>query len=297
MPRKLPIFDRRSGFTLIELLVVIAIIAILAAILFPVFAQAKSAAKKIVSVSNAKQLTLGCMMYSSDYDDTEVIALSLDTSNPPAWVGNLGFNPWPWLILPYMKSVDILRDPQAPPIAPYPGPGWNDTTVKALSPEYGINATYLSPLIATATEQHLAPISATAIADSSETVFMTAIFGNSETNLAPNSFYWFGAGSCPTSLLVTPPDCTTVSDPMVYCYRGWGTGNLYSTYLKDNEIAGSRTGGMTLRSAGMAVVTWADGHASAKSAGYMAQGTNWNHDSVFGTVLITDKSKYLWDTD
>jgi len=59
-----------SGFTLIELLVVIAIIAILAAILFPVFAQAKMAAKKTQDLSNAKQLNLAIQMYGGDYDDT-----------------------------------------------------------------------------------------------------------------------------------------------------------------------------------------------------------------------------------
>ncbi|MDR3689266.1 MAG: prepilin-type N-terminal cleavage/methylation domain-containing protein [Fimbriimonas sp.] len=60
----------RSAFTLIELLVVIAIIAILASILFPVFAQAKQAAKKTASLSNVKQLGLAATMYASDYDDT-----------------------------------------------------------------------------------------------------------------------------------------------------------------------------------------------------------------------------------
>src|SRR5215475_1601730 len=59
----------RTAFTLIELLVVIAIIAILAAILFPVFAQAKEAAKKTQCVSNTKQTALAAMMYATDYDD------------------------------------------------------------------------------------------------------------------------------------------------------------------------------------------------------------------------------------
>ena len=60
---------KRNAFTLIELLVVIAIIAILAAILFPVFAQAKAAAKKIASLSNLKQVGTGMQIYLADYDD------------------------------------------------------------------------------------------------------------------------------------------------------------------------------------------------------------------------------------
>src|SRR5436853_6791160 len=60
---------RRRGFTLIELLVVIAIIAILAAILFPVFAQARNQARKTTCLSNTKQLGLGVLMYLQDYDE------------------------------------------------------------------------------------------------------------------------------------------------------------------------------------------------------------------------------------
>src|SRR5687768_6991409 len=60
---------RRKGFTLIELLVVIAIIAILAAILFPVFAQARAQARKTQCLSNLKQIGLGSLMYAQDYDE------------------------------------------------------------------------------------------------------------------------------------------------------------------------------------------------------------------------------------
>jgi prepilin-type N-terminal cleavage/methylation domain-containing protein len=71
----------RSAFTLIELLVVIAIIAILAAILFPVFAQAKLAAKGTASLSNTKQQSLGVIMYTNDYDDQAVLAMAFDGSS------------------------------------------------------------------------------------------------------------------------------------------------------------------------------------------------------------------------
>ncbi|MFN3963478.1 MAG: prepilin-type N-terminal cleavage/methylation domain-containing protein, partial [Fimbriimonadaceae bacterium] len=63
----------RRGFTLIELLVVIAIIAILAAILFPVFARAKEAAKKTSDLSNIKQIGLALQIYAADWDDNSVV--------------------------------------------------------------------------------------------------------------------------------------------------------------------------------------------------------------------------------
>ncbi len=71
---------RHRAFTLIELLVVIAIIAILAAILFPVFAQARAAARKTMCLSNMKQITLAMLMYSSDWD--ERFARTQTSDNP-----------------------------------------------------------------------------------------------------------------------------------------------------------------------------------------------------------------------
>ena len=72
----------RKAFTLIELLVVIAIIAILAAILFPVFAQAKASAKRTTEISNYKNLGLGVIMYQSDYDDKLVLVYQANWSRP-----------------------------------------------------------------------------------------------------------------------------------------------------------------------------------------------------------------------
>src|SRR5687768_11062095 len=105
----------RSAFTLIELLVVIAIIAILAAILFPVFAQAKLAAKKTAALANTKQLSLAINMYLTDSDDMFPEAVlggctGQATSNNSLWTRT---------IYPYMKNRDILKDPTAS--AAWPG--------------------------------------------------------------------------------------------------------------------------------------------------------------------------------
>lgn len=85
-----------GGFTLIELLVVIAIIAILAAILFPVFAQAREKARQTTCTSNLKQIGLAVLMYAQDYDET----LPYAAINPP----NLPLVMWYDLVEPYVKS-------------------------------------------------------------------------------------------------------------------------------------------------------------------------------------------------
>ncbi|MFM9874160.1 MAG: prepilin-type N-terminal cleavage/methylation domain-containing protein [Fimbriimonadaceae bacterium] len=121
----------KKAFTLIELLVVIAIIAILAAILFPVFAQAKEAAKKTQSLSNAKQTGTSLMIYSTDYDDlfpnanmysyatnlytwTTVLDTPADwRSTNAAWV-NARNSMYPNNIQPYSKNTQILEAAGAP---------------------------------------------------------------------------------------------------------------------------------------------------------------------------------------
>lgn len=105
------------AFTLIELLVVIAIIAILAAILFPVFAQAKLAAKKTTALSNAKQLATANMIYMGDYDDALVKEYYGFPSAPACdWNNNGGAQWYGWrhAMQPYVKSKGILTDSTNP---------------------------------------------------------------------------------------------------------------------------------------------------------------------------------------
>ncbi|MDR3688726.1 MAG: prepilin-type N-terminal cleavage/methylation domain-containing protein [Fimbriimonas sp.] len=101
---------RNSAFTLIELLVVIAIIAILASILFPVFAQAKAAAKRTADLSNVKQIGLAFAMYCNDHDDVYPTGNIYDFSNISEWPATS----WASNIQPYIKSAQLFYSPFDP---------------------------------------------------------------------------------------------------------------------------------------------------------------------------------------
>ena len=122
----------KRAFTLIELLVVIAIIAILAAILFPVFAQAKGAAKTAARISNQKQLGLSLHMYAADADDMTVLHETPGDIQPVTDHTMLLQR-----LYPYFKNADIFWDPTTgipdlgartkTPANP-PDPDWGDWT-------------------------------------------------------------------------------------------------------------------------------------------------------------------------
>lgn len=98
----------RKGFTLIELLVVIAIIAILAAILFPVFARAREQARKANCLSNARQIALALTQYAQDYD--EMLVMRYIGPEP----GTNRQRSWKDALEPYLKNADIYRCPSNP---------------------------------------------------------------------------------------------------------------------------------------------------------------------------------------
>ena len=130
-----------KGFSLIELLVVIAIIAILAAILFPVFAQAREKARQASCLSNCKQIATAVQLYVDDYDETVPIIFNslVDISNVDSsypckqgfgWLmyglGSTEDNPWSWrdMIVPYVKNLGVYICPSG--FKNVPGYGYNN---------------------------------------------------------------------------------------------------------------------------------------------------------------------------
>ncbi len=129
-------FAKRCGFTLIEMLVVISIIAILGAILFPVFARSRENARRSTCQSNLKQIGLSLLQYTQDYDDKLV----------RAWygVGNGGSNPtnrykWMDAIFPYVKSEQVFNCPSHSFTAPAGAYKFRNGTNYG---SYAINASY-----------------------------------------------------------------------------------------------------------------------------------------------------------
>ncbi len=124
---------KQGAFTLIELLVVIAIIAILAAILFPVFAKAREKARQTTCLSNMKQLGLGFLQYQQDNDELYPIGAKATTNNGPFSTGS----GWAGMIYPYVKSTGVYTCPDDTNTA---GKGtFNGQTVALTPVSYGFN--------------------------------------------------------------------------------------------------------------------------------------------------------------
>jgi len=281
---------KRKAFTLIELLVVIAIIAILAAILFPVFAAAKQSAKGAASISNSKQIAMGQMIYTADNDDR----FPLDTTwgQPNAMLGwNWNdpreiYAPWTWIILPYMKSANLFEDPltTASPTS------WNSTIVTYCEfTQFGYAYTVASPTLGDWTNWVRTPQSTSAFAKPSESVLLASHFEFSKGN---GTWWYYGLGSLLfNQYTVEEPNCYTSP---ANCFDNWGDG-WASDQMLDDRTEGAFTGGVALRKAGNAVVAWVDGHASSIAPTKLAAGTNWIPSIAAGALVKNDVNKYLWD--
>ena len=284
----------KSAFTLIELLVVIAIIAILAAILFPVFAQAKMSAKGAASISNAKQVVTAMMIYASDYNDRPPIVSNSDADSPFLLLGN-PYKPWSYLLLPYLHSGLILQDPLT-------GPenvrvGWDPVALWLYRTQIGYAYTIHAPVdffpwVRKSTSQ-------TALANPAETVLLA----QKKARKQGLDWLWVG-GPIWMANLVGPPVCRSfftqsnisprsVCPPTSVGAAGWGTGA--ESYPEQTYKEGATTGGVSLRKSELSIVSWADGHVSVISPSALASGTNWTRTRHYSTVDITDIEQYKWD--
>ncbi len=216
-----------AAFTLIELLVVIAIIAILAAILFPVFAQARAKARQTVDISNLKQIGMGFLQYAQDYDESIVpYAVKADASptNNRYWFGasfstaaapyndsryttapcpgascSLYFDVTDGLITPYTKNGEILDDPNAADFPPVFTNWYNGQKVPGYVLHFSIMPDYRS-VSPTTTARTLADIqegaSTVLMADGanllggtvSKAIFCFAPWNGSDNGIAASSF-------------------------------------------------------------------------------------------------------------
>jgi len=287
----------RKAFTLIELLVVIAIIAILAAILFPVFAQAKVAAKKTASLSNTKQVTLSAIMYGGDADDF----LPLSNSGPyshiaTAYAGttNQYAQSWVGICQPYIKSLGLMDDPGMGDSLGIYGSGANSWTGNwNRYPEYGYNYLFLSPFWQCSTS--LAR-NFTSAAKPAETVMFAT--SSAQVGSTAPSYGWYDANAPGAWPIVAP-----APNACIWYFGFGGTAQQFTGNWSANNPASigrmtSSTRTITYNQG--ANVGWVDGHSKYLKDGALAAGTNYGSASTTSAgagAAITNVSAYLWSLD
>lgn len=281
----------KRGFTLIELLVVIAIIAILAAILFPVFAQAKAAAKRTASLNNIKQLGTAANIYGADYDDMIPIFLSGAWANTSAAVGNTDQRArfLIEILNPYVKNYQLFADPVRGDANGYFGGGPTGATPprtfrnQGRFSMYGFNYMFLSPWPNCDVSEGRSFTQATEPSG-------TVMFSSSRLFTVNHTQGYF---------MSNPPGMWPIIAPHpVYCiiYDGSvGSGN----WSKANP-QGRITSSTYVDTADGTTVNFLDSSAKYLKEGALAAGTDYGSASASNAAegaVINDKSRYLWNLD
>lgn len=289
----------RKAFTLIELLVVIAIIAILAAILFPVFAQAKVAAKKTACISNSNQWAKAEMMYLGDSDDRHVLIQYTNTydanhaTQPDRAIGQL--------LQPYMKNFDMLASPSDPAREaermtdlPAPVNRLQKEFNLAIKSDYGYNTQYLGLMGYNCPSDSNPPVTLYFKAHGTEA---SAINEPARTIMTVNSIWDRSASGSPKgggNWGIDPPCRQTTAGvdtlpplPAGCAGRWWWGG-----WNPNSPLAWNVYGGSWPWHNGIAVVSWADGHVTARRISQLTAGCN-VMNAWAGRVF--DLDAYMWD--
>lgn len=252
----------KYGFTLIELLVVIAIIAILAAILFPVFAQARAKARQTTCLSNSKQVNTAVQMYTQDYDETLCPLFT--------WGGSADFSTvllWPQLTAPYLKNNLVFNCPEINSsdavlfanLGANP-PAWMLDYTRALFTSLGWNNTYLvGPGVATPYGDRPTGAALAQIGSPAGTLMLADSLESTNPGDRPRGWYWLSAPTGGIPWQITGPN---------------------PSY-----------GRVAPRHSKLANVSFVDGHSKSLGVGALTQGCD------VTTRTITDKQAYLWDLE
>jgi len=253
---------QRKAFTLIELLVVIAIISILSAILFPVFARARENARRASCMSNLKQMGLGIMQYTQDYDENFPPAYiqfttAADAYNPPeggtySWTGSVWY--WQEIIYPYVKTAakrnstgTVFRCPDS------------DTNMPLYRGNYGCNR-ILMPNVGVSAGVTTTTNIATLVSSASTYMIMDAgadyMLPSDVTGPRNVNWYLPGSAAITTPSGSPPNDAQSETD---------GTVNYYADYQSGRHMGGVNT-------------LFADGHVKWLTAAEMVrQSQNFMH--------------------
>jgi len=284
-------YNRRSNsaFTLIELLVVIAIIAILAAILFPVFAQAREKARQTSCMSNQKQMATGVLMYIQDYDEVNPRFRTTVAEETP--LGQTNRLTALMFCQPYIKNIQIYRCPDQPDAG---SPSiWTTSYPSNISiwGGYAINVDYLE-YSADCSNYNLAsnpgsgpPTPIAAIGKPAETVMLsgTALAAGTGSFANANANYPIGGGY----YYLFAPATETTPEACVWSNGAWGQGSLMGPYGGfESTRHGGNMGGL---------VAFCDGHVKFMTAGRLAQGTDWDPTKQNTNIHVIDRNLYLWD--
>jgi prepilin-type N-terminal cleavage/methylation domain-containing protein/prepilin-type processing-associated H-X9-DG protein len=310
-----------KAFTLIELLVVIAIIAILAAILFPVFAQAKQAAKKTKAISNMKQGVLASLMYMNDYDDSYMLSDSGSVNGPGWGIGPPDTVPFQ-VMQPYEKNTQFVIDPMDPwqseaqritDECRYMG-CTSAATATPLQQSYalgvrsnmGYNFAFFSPwieqIVPTGVYVGSASVNATQVTQPAHTLmFATSIWNRTASGSPSGGGNWVVQTPCwrdSNSNLLSPMSGyqSITGAGIAFSYSGgWAAaplawdvyGGVWPFYAQTSSTA------TTAAQNGQAILGYADGHVKSMPISQIAAGC-----SAYGTGAllgnVTDPTKFIW---
>jgi prepilin-type processing-associated H-X9-DG protein len=303
---------KKQAFTLVELLIIVAIIAVLAAVLFPVFATAQSSAGQLATLDHLNVIANGEAIYAQDYDNYFVL-MSQDSANMECpnqfCFGGYPYPSlnWPILLLPYVGgNINTYVNPATGDPQGYFGKdknsniqNWNDLA------QYGYNYQFLSPITFnynfnsnTETFPCLGRSYGGAIHPSTTVMFVTAQGWPTPTSGSAQF-------NTPDFDFAQPPgtayEIYEAPDRLDWVGNGSSAPGWINNWMKSSPVGEITADVRCLQPKSQATVAWVDGHVSNMTADQLAAGTNFETATTtenygFGTD-VTDLSKYLWTLD